>query len=127
MKEKHLYEYAVIRIMPVIEREEFQNMGIILFCKKAEFIEVHYTVNEEKLHSFSPELDISQIEMNMQSFVKIAKGMDEGGPLALLDIASRFRWLTAFRSSAIQTSRPHPGLCVDLVETAKRLFEEIVL
>jgi len=127
MQEKHLYEYAVIRILPVVEREEFLNVGIILFCKKAKFIKVYFTINETKLGSFSKELDIEQIQSNLDAFQKIAAGAEKCGSIALMDIPSRFRWLTAVRSSAIQTSRPHPGLCDDLEQTAQRLFEELVL
>jgi hypothetical protein len=127
MQEKHLYEYAIIRVLPVVEREEFLNVGIVLFCKKAKFIKVYYKIDEVKLRSFSNELDLDQIQLNLQSFEKIAMGVEKCGPIALLDIPSRFRWLTAIRSSAIQTSRPHPGLCNDLDQTAKRLFEELVL
>ena len=127
MKEQHLYEYAVIRLVPVVEREEFLNVGIILFCKKAKFIRVYYAVNEARLQIFAGDLDMEQVKLNLQSLEKIAMGADKCGPIAQLDVASRFRWLTAVRSSAIQTSRPHPGLCDDLEETAKRLFEELVL
>ncbi len=126
MQEKHLYEYAIIRVLPVVEREEFINVGIILFCKSEKFIRVHFAINETKLRSFSKDLDLDQIRLNLQSFKKIAMGDEKCGPIALLDIPSRFRWLTAVRSSAIQTSRPHPGLCNDLEQTAKRLFEELV-
>ncbi len=127
MKEKHLYEYAIIRVVPIVEREEFLNVGIILFSKKAKFIKVYYAINEERLQAFSGDLDLEQIKQNLQAFEKIAEGAKDGGSIAQLDIASRFRWLTAVRSSAIQTSRPHPGLCDDLEGTAKRLFEELVL
>jgi hypothetical protein len=127
MQEKHLYEYAIIRVLPIVEREEFLNVGVILFCKKEKFIKVHFTINKAKLGSFSEELDVDQIELNLQSFEKIAMGTEKCGLIGLLDVASRFRWLTAVRSSAIQTSRPHPGLCDDLEQTAQRLFEELVL
>jgi hypothetical protein len=127
MEEKHLYEYAVIRVLPMVEREEFLNVGIILFCKKAKFIMVHYAINEAKLQAFSSDVDVEQIKLNLQSFEKIAAGAENCGPIALLDMPSRFRWLTALRSSAIQTSRPHPGLSNDLEQTANRLFEELVL
>ena len=126
MQEKYLYEYSVIRVLPFVEREEFINVGIILFCKKENFIRVHFTINEEKLRSLSKELDIDQIKLNLESFDKIAMGIKDCGPIALLDVPERFRWLTAVRSSVIQTSRPHPGLCNDLEQTAKRLFEELV-
>ena len=127
MQEKNLYEYAVIRVVPKVEREEFLNVGIILFCKRAKFIKMLYTVNEAKLVLFSEDFDLEQLELNLSSFQKIAHGGKAGGPIGEFDIASRFRWLTAIRSSAIQTSRPHTGLCTDLEETAQRLFEELVL
>jgi hypothetical protein len=127
MQEKNLYEYAVIRVVPRVEREEFLNVGIILFCKRAKFIKMLYAVNEAKLMLFSEDFDLEQLELNLSAFQKIAHGGKEGGPIGAFDIPSRFRWLTAIRSSAIQTSRPHTGLCTDLEETAQRLFDELVL
>ncbi len=127
MDEKHLYEYAVIRVLPVVEREEFLNVGIILFSKRANFIRVYFALDEEKIRAFSDDLDLVQLKLNLESFEKIAAGLENCGPIAQLDMPSRFRWLTALRSSAIQTSRPHPGLCDDLERTARRLFEELVL
>ena len=127
MQEKNLYEYAVIRVVPRVEREEFLNVGIILFCKKAKFIKMLYTVNETKLALFSDDFDVEQLQLNLESFQKIAHGGKAGGPIGEFDIPSRFRWLTAIRSSAIQTSRPHCGFADDLEQTAQRLFEELVL
>jgi hypothetical protein len=127
MQEKHLYEYAVIRVVPRVEREEFLNVGIILFCKKNKFIRVLYSVNEGKLLPFLGELDLEQLYLNLEAFRKIGHGEKSGGPIAQFDIPSRFRWLTALRSSAIQTSRPHPGFCDDLEQTTQRLLEEMVL
>ncbi|MFT5963417.1 MAG: hypothetical protein ACI9L6_000119 [Flavobacterium sp.] len=127
MQEKNLYEYAVIRVVPKVEREEFLNVGIVLFCKKAKFIKVLYSLNVEKALLFSAETDVEQIQMNLLAFEKVAHGTKDGGPISLMDVPSRFRWLTALRSSVIQTSRPHPGLCDDLENTTRRLFEEFVL
>ena len=127
MRQQHLYEYAVIRVLPLVEREEFINAGIIMFCKQAKYIKVHFVINENKLKLFSKELDIDQVRKNLEAFQKIAGGEKNCGPIAQMDLASRFRWLTAVRSSSVQTSRPHPGLCNDLEQTAQRLFEELVL
>lgn len=127
MQDKHLYEYAIIRVVPRVEREEFVNAGIIVFCKKAKFIKMLYTIEKQKLELFSKELDFEQLEQNLLAFKNISEGKKEGGPISCLDIPSRFRWLTAVRSSVIQTSRPHPGLCFDLDKTAERLFLELVL
>ncbi|RZJ27903.1 MAG: DUF3037 domain-containing protein, partial [Flavobacterium sp.] len=111
MHDKQLYEYAVIRVVPKVEREEFLNVGIILFCKKANIVKVKFNIDEPRLNSFTSDLDIDQITRNLDSFVKIGLGLDTGGPIAKFDVPSRFRWLTAERSSVIQTSRPHPGMC----------------
>ena len=127
MQDKHLYEYAVIRVVPRVEREEFVNAGVVVFCKRQKFIKMLYTVNEEKIHMLYPETDTDQIRLNLQSFEKIANGAKDGGPIALLDIPERFRWLTAVRSSVIQTSRPHPGFCTDMEQLTQKLFKDLVL
>ena len=127
MPDKQLYEYAVIRVVPKVEREEFLNVGLILFCKRAKQIKVRFAIDEQRLLALSPEIDIDQIRLNLDSFVKIAHGMKIGGPIAQFDVPERFRWLTAVRSSVIQTSRPHPGMCSDLEGTFERLFAELVL
>lgn len=127
MQEKHLYEYAVIRVLPKVEREEFLNVGIILFSKKAKYIRMLYQINESRLKSFSDELDIHLIRSQLEAFAKISSGASDGGPIGKLDIPERFRWLTAVRSSCIQTSRPHPGFSSDLDGTLKKLFQELIL
>jgi hypothetical protein len=127
MQEQHVYEYAVIRVVPKVEREEFVNVGIVLFSKKARFIKSLYRLDEGKLRLFSDELDVIQLEENLLSFTKICNGAKDGGPIAEQELPERFRWLTAVRSSVIQTSRPHPGLSSDLEKTVQRLFEELVL
>lgn len=127
MQDRHLYEYAVIRVVPRVDREEFINIGVIIFCKKERFIKMLYTVNKNKLELFSQDLDLEQLEQNLEAFKNITEGKRDAGPIAQLDVPSRFRWLTAVRSSVIQTSRPHPGLCVNLDKTIERLFLDLVL
>ncbi len=82
MHEKYLYEYAVIRVLPFVEREEFINVGIILFCKEEKYIRVLFTLNEAKLRSFSTDLDVDQIRLNLESFEKIAMGAENCGPIS---------------------------------------------
>ena len=127
MPEKHIYEYAVIRIVPKVEREEFINVGVILFSKQACFIRMRYDINEKRLRLFAPELDIDSFREHLEAFSKICAGCRTGGAIAQLEIPERFRWLTALRSSCIQTSRPHVGYSDDLEETLERLFRELVL
>lgn len=121
-----LYEYAVIRLVPQVEREEFINVGIILFSKKQKFIRTKIVIPEERLKLFKCEMDLDQIKANLHAFELISAGSKAGGPIACEELPERFRWLTAVRSSIIQTSRPHPGKTADLEKEVERLFEEYV-
>ncbi len=127
MQDKILYEYAVIRIFPKIEREEFINAGILIYSKEAKKLLVKTFFNEKKFRCFDTELNEDQVRLNLRSFELIAQADPNGGPIAKMDMPSRFRWMTAVRSSCIQTSRPHPGFSDDLEKTLERLFEELVL
>lgn len=127
MQEKHLYEYAVIRVLPRVEREEFLNVGIVIFCKREKFLQMKFQLDEQRLRCLCTDFDLEQIQKNLESFEKICRGAKDGGPIAQLDVPSRFRWLTAVRSSVIQTSRPHPGMCFKMEDTLERLFKEMVL
>ncbi|MDT0677507.1 DUF3037 domain-containing protein [Autumnicola musiva] len=127
MPEKILYEYAVVRVVPNVEREEFINTGVILFSKKNNFLKVTCKINEEKLELFSNDTDVEQLKINLFAFEKVCKGTKDGGPIAKMDHASRFRWLTATRSASIQTSSPHSGLSDNLDKTLERLYAELVL
>lgn len=127
MQERHLFEYAVIRVVPRVEREEFLNVGVILFCSKQKFLRAVYTIHEEKLKVLSPGTDLGEVNAYLQSFEKICKGGQQGGPIGQLPIAERFRWLTAVRSTVVQSSPVHPGLCLDAEDTLNRLFSQLVL
>lgn len=121
-----MYEYAVIRVVPRVEREEFLNVGLVLYCKRAKTIKVRFEVDENRLACLAADVDVPQLRSNLDSFVKIGAGLKTGGPIAQFEIAERFRWLTAVRSSVIQTSRPHPGLCHDLDAAFERLYTDLV-
>lgn len=127
MQGKHLYEYTVVRIVPKIEREEFINVGVILYAKQSKFIDMRYHLDPQKLQAFCPDLDLEQIEKNLEAFKAISLGQKEAGRIAEMDMASRFRWLTATRSSVIQTSKTHPGFSDSLPKTVDCLFNELVL
>jgi hypothetical protein len=126
MQGKHLYEYAIIRVVPRVEREEFINVGVILGDAKSGFLGCKIQLNESKLLALDPLADIEIIQLNLNSFEKICLGKSNGGKIADMDLASRFRWLTAVRSSIIQTSRPHMGFSAELEKTLEKLFEENV-
>jgi hypothetical protein len=127
MHEKFLFEYAVIRIVPKVEREEFCNVGIILYCKEQKFLQTMHTVNEPRLRALDEKADIPEIQSYLQAFEKICKGEKDGGPIAQLDMPSRFRWLTAQRSTILQTSRVHPGFCSNPQQALIRLHDQLVL
>jgi hypothetical protein len=127
MQEKHLYEYAVIRVVPKVEREEFINVGVILFSKRAKYINMRYKLDEERLKIFTTELDFALLQQTLVSFERVCRGDKSAGTIAQMDIPERFRWLTAVRSSCIQTSRPHPGYATDPEQKLNSLFEELVL
>ncbi len=127
MQEAKLYEYAVIRLVPKVEREEFFNIGLVMFSKKEKYIRVEFHLCTDKFRLMQSKLDYEDVQENLMNFQKIAKGDKDSGPIALLDIPERFRWLTAVRSAVVQTSRPHPGKAKDLDETFNRLFVELVM
>lgn len=127
MPEKHLFEYAVIRYVPLVEREEFINVGVVLFCKKLQFLRAKFNIDEQKIMAFHADADIAQLKEYLGAFSLIAEGNKNGGPISKLDPPSRFRWLTATRSTIVQTSKTHPGLCGDMEQALEKLFTQLVL
>jgi hypothetical protein len=127
MPENHVFEYATIRVVPRAEREEFVNVGVILYCPKQKFLQAMIMIDVQKLSAFSSHLDIIELEQNLCAFERICNGVKEGGPIATLDMASRFRWLTATRSTIVQSSKIHPGLTNNAGRTLQRLYNQLVL
>ena len=95
MQQAHLFEYAVVRVVPKVEREEFLNVGVIVYCRELSFLQVMYSLNEERLQIFCTQIDKQELLQNLQSVDRICKGSEDAGPIGNLDIAGRFRWLTA--------------------------------
>lgn len=127
MQEKQLFEYAVIRAVPRVEREEFLNVGVILYCSGRRFLQARFHVDDSRLLALHEEADLNELRLRLDAFDRICAARPDGGPIALLPPASRFRWLTAARSTILQTSPVHPGLCIDPLETLERLFAQLVL
>jgi len=127
MQEKYLFEYAVLRVVPKVEREEFLNVGVVLYCPKQKFLQVRFHLDGERIKAFACELDIPEIGQYLQAFEKICAGTKDSGPIGKLTVADRFRWLTATRSTVVQTSKTHTGLCNDVKETLDRLYAQLVL
>ncbi len=127
MQEPHLFEYAVIRFVPRVEREEFLNVGVILLCKKQGFLHALYEVNPQRLQAICPDCDLEELTTHLSALARIAAADPTAGPIAQLDPAGRFRWLTARRSTVLQPSSVHPGRCGDPMGMLQRLFQEMVL
>jgi hypothetical protein len=126
MPEQHLFEYAVIRIVPRVEREEFLNTGVILYCAREKFLNALIDFDEARVTAFAPALDLSAVRQNLMALEAICHGHPSGGIIATLEPASRFRWLTATRSTVIQASKVHPGLCADPQAALQRLYDQLV-
>jgi len=126
MPEQHSFEYAILRVVPKVEREEFMNVGVILYCQSLGFLDAQFTLDEQRLYALSPGLEIQEIKKHLAAFCEICKGGPEGGPIGRLDMGSRFRWLTATRSTVLQCSKVHPGLTVDPATTLKNLHDRLV-
>ncbi len=127
MQGKHLFEYAVIRVVPRVEREEFINVGVILYCAGQKFLKCNFAVDPLRLTAFACKIDGDEILANLTAIEKICGGGKEAGPIGALDLASRFRWLTATRSTVVQASKVHPGFCLNANETLAKLFQDLVL
>lgn len=127
MQGTHLFEYAIIRVVPRVEREEFLNVGVILYCPGKKFLQCLFTLDEERLKAFSNHLDTEELREHLCALQEICHGGANSGPIGKLDAASRFRWLTATRSTIVQSSKVHPGLCDDPGDTLTRLHEKLVL
>lgn len=126
MQEKYLFEYAVIRVVPRVEREEFLNVGVVLYCAKQKFLKMLFKINEERLTSFCRGCDVPKVDEYLRAFQRICAGGEGAGPIGKLPMAERFRWLTATRSTVVQTSKVHPGFCDDAGEMLEGLFKKSV-
>lgn len=126
MQGKHLFEYAVIRVVPRVEREEFLNVGVVLYCARQNFLQFLFSIDKPRLLSLCKVCDIAEIETYLEAFERICLGNNDAGPIAKLPIAERFRWLTATRSTVVQASKVHPGFCDDAGEMLEMLFNQLV-
>ena len=126
MRDHCSYDYAVIRVVPRVDREEFLNVGIIVSCPAKDFLEARIELDEARLLAFDPTLDIEAIRLNLASIPRICVGGPAAGPIGQLTQRERFHWLVAPRSTIIQTSRVHTGRCTDPDPVSERLLDRMV-
>ena len=126
MQKGDVYEYAVLRVVPRVERGEFINVGVLLLCRRQKFGAVRYEVDEQRLKALYPGIDLEVVKTQLEVFTKISKCAPGSGLIGSLPLHERFRWLTANRSTIIQCSQVHVGLTLDAAATLNELFEKLV-
>ena len=120
------YDYAIVRVVPRVEREEFVNVGVIVSCPRQEFLEARIEVDESRLKALDPGIDIDAIRAHLASIPAICAGGSQGGTIGRLSRRERFDWLVAPRSTMIQTSKVHTGRCTDPGALLEHLLDTMV-
>ena len=126
MPDQFRYDYAVIRVVPKVDREEFINAGVILSCPDKSFLEARIKLNESRLLSLDPSLDLEMVRSHLETIPTICRGGDGAGPIGQLPQRQRFHWLVAPRSTIIQTSAVHTGRCSDPAVALEHLVAKMV-
>ena len=127
MHEAEVYDYAVVRVVPRVEREEFINVGVILSCQRTGFLQAAMALDEARLLALDPQVDLETVHRHLNAIIAICAGAADGGPIAQLPYRARYHWLTAKRSSIIQTSPGHTGLCTHGGEALAHIMRRMVL
>ncbi len=120
------YDYAVVRVVPRVDREEFINAGVILFCKACHFLAARVEVDEERLRALAPGADVELIRRHLEAIPRICEGEEHAGPMARMSQSERFHWLVSPRSTVIQVSPVHGGFCEDPAAGLEELFAKLV-
>lgn len=126
MRDHCSYDYAVIRVVPRVDREEFMNVGIIISCPARDFLEARIEVDETRLLAFAPHIDLESVRAHLASIPRICAGGSDAGPIGQLSPRERFHWLVAPRSTIIQTSRVHSGRCTEPAPISEHLLDRMV-
>ena len=126
MRDHSSYDYAVVRVVPRVEREEFVNVGVIVSCPKKEFLQARIEIDENRLKALDPTIDLDAIRAHLASFPVICAGGSQAGTIGRLSRRERFDWLVAPRSTIIQTSKVHTGRCTDPATLLEHLMETMV-
>jgi hypothetical protein len=120
------YDYAVVRVVPAVEREELINAGAVVFCAVRDWLEAKVELDEARLRALSPGADVEEIRRNLLAIPRICAGGPEAGPIGALPRKERWHWLVAPRSTVIQLSPVHSGLCESLEAALERILDEMV-
>ncbi len=127
MLDKTTFEYTIIRVVPKVERQEFMNVGVLVFSKSKRYLGIKYLLNEKRLMAFSVEMDLELLKQYLKAWELICQGGPAGGTIGQMETADRFRWLSASKSTILQCSKTHSGLCDDPEKVLIDAFERYVL
>ncbi len=122
----HTYDYAIVRVVPRVERGEFINAGVIVSCQGAKLLAAGFELNEARLLAIDPRADIAAITLHLEAIDRICRGGRDAGPIGELPARQRFHWLTAPRSSIIQMSPVHTGRAVRAEDVVEHLLNRMV-
>lgn len=120
------FQYVVLRVVPRVEREEFVNVGVIVFCRSRRFLQARVALDPRRIQALAPDVDLEAVREHLDARVRVAAGDHGAGPIAALPQSERFHWLAAPSSTMIQTSSVHSGLCDEPEALLERLFEKLV-
>lgn len=122
----HSFDYAVVRVVPRVERGEFLNAGVILFCRELRYLGAAIDLDDSRLLALDPAADLAEVRAHLTVIPRICAGLPEAGAIAALPQADRFHWLAAPRSTCIQTSPTHCGLCTEPGPALQELLDRLV-
>lgn len=120
------YDYALIRVVPNVERGECLNVGVLLFCRTQRFLGVRIHLDQARLLALSPDLDLAAVQQELDDIVQICEGGPKAEPIGQMSQSERFQWLVSPRSTVIQTSPVHVGLCSNPEAALEQLFKTMV-
>lgn len=120
------YDYAIVRLVPRVERQEFINVGVIISCPDADFLDAQIELDEGRVLALFPNVDIELVKEHLASIPRICHGGPDAGPIGRLSARERFHWLVAPRSTMIQTSAVHTGGCTDPTRLMERMLQTMV-
>jgi hypothetical protein len=120
------FDYAIIRVVPRVEREEFLNVGAVVFCRTKKYLAARIELDEKRLLAFFPGIDIETIREHLEMIPKVCEGGAAAGPIGQLSQSERFNWIVAPKSTMVQCSPVHSGVCTDAEGQLGRLVEKMV-
>ena len=120
------FDYAILRVVPRVDREEFINAGVVVFCLEKKYLDARILLNEERLRALWPEVDVDQVHEHLDAIPRICKGDPTAGPISKLSQRERFHWLTSPRSTMIQPSPVHSGVCESTEGVLDRLATQFL-